>query len=268
VSSARPAHRPAPSDRRRRVRFWGKLLSWPASVHTDPLAPQSLPRIESLGSRQFLQRLLPALCTVPSALRPLHPTPLSHYARTRALDVGAGIGRVACDTLLPLFDDVVLLEPVPALIHAAVAAAKDNAPPPAPRWKGLAEQRTSATFLQGTLQDFDPLRPHTTATHLARVGFAPDPPDADAATGFDVVWCQWCLMYLSDVDLVAFLRRARAALRSPENGLVVVKENVCRDGEGGERRVRYDEEDSSVTRCVRAPYMRACVRACCVLTRV
>jgi protein N-terminal methyltransferase len=39
----------------------------------------------------------------------------------RALDVGAGIGRVTADTLLPLVHDVVLLEPVESLLRAAVS---------------------------------------------------------------------------------------------------------------------------------------------------
>lgn len=69
----------------------------------------TLPRIDSLGSRQLLLQLLPELCTVPSSIAPLSYT--KPY-RFRALDVGAGVGRVTSDVLLHLFDDVVLLEPV------------------------------------------------------------------------------------------------------------------------------------------------------------
>jgi protein N-terminal methyltransferase len=47
---------------------------------------QSLPRVDALGSRQFLMALMPELCIVPSALRPLNP-PIKKR-RIRALDVG------------------------------------------------------------------------------------------------------------------------------------------------------------------------------------
>lgn len=63
---------------------------------------------------------------------------------------------------------------------------------------------------------------------------------------------QWCLGHLSDPELVSFLRRARAALRtSPAGtceGFIVVKENVCADdaAEGAGR--LFDDEDSSITR--------------------
>lgn len=116
-------------------------------------------------------------------------------------------------------------------------------------WKGIAEARTSVTFLQGTLQSFDPLRPLDSATLIGRVGYTPPADDLSGdEAGFDVVWAQWCLGCLSDADLVAFLRSARKALRDPAHGLVVVKENLC--SEAGEPRAVFDESDSSLTRCV------------------
>ncbi|KAF7304834.1 Alpha N-terminal protein methyltransferase 1 [Mycena kentingensis (nom. inval.)] len=217
----------------------------------------SLPRVESLGSRLFLLRLLPELCTVASALKPLQHTP---SCRTRALDVGAGIGRVTADTLLYFFDDVVLLEPAFHFIQAAVArgraseaATSTTAPlalPGRPRpLKGIADRTKSVTFLQGTLQDFDPARPHH-ANMLERVGYVPDA--TDALDGFDVVWCQWCLGHLAADDLVAFLRRSHAALRNKERSLIVVKENLCSDKPDGSAEVIFDEQDSSLTRSDRA----------------
>ncbi|KAI0065382.1 DUF858-domain-containing protein [Artomyces pyxidatus] len=194
----------------------------------------SLPRVESLGSRQFLLHLMPSLLTVPSALRPLRPAP-PPARRTRALDVGAGIGRVTSDTLLPLINDVVLLEPVDALVQAALAAA--------PAWRGIADASRSVSVFQGTLQGFDPARPAAGAHCLGRVGYVPDAEEA----GFDVVWCQWCLMYMSDADVVAFFRRAKAALRG-EDSVVVVKENVCQPAPDGGETAEFDEEDSSITR--------------------
>lgn len=90
----------------------------------------------------------------------------------------------------------------------------------------------------------------------------------DEPVQYDVVWGQWCLQHLSDKDLVAFLERAKACLRTPlpaptqqpvgtgtgkgavldGAGIIVVKENVLRDAEDGSERVWYDDEDHSITR--------------------
>lgn len=200
--------------------------------------------------------LFPELSTVPSSARPLKPAPPRRF---RALDVGAGIGRVTSDTLLHLVSDVVLLEPVESLIQTAISRGQASAatsqsgnanklPLQKQKWKGIADGSKSVTFLQGTLQECDPANPAKTATFLGRVGYTPPVPDDDS--GFDVVWCQWCLTYMSDSDLIAFFKRSQAALRKEGPGVIVVKENVCKDGEGGVPAIQFDEEDSSVTRCV------------------
>lgn len=198
--------------------------------------------------------LFPELSAVQSAVRPLKPAPSRRF---RALDVGAGIGRVTSDTLLHLVSDVVLLEPVESLIQAALsqgrasavkAPSKDESRIPLQKrkWKGIADGSKSVTFLQGTLQACDPANPLRTATFLGRVGYLPPSPDDES--GFDVVWCQWCLTYLTDADLITFLKRSQAALRKEGPGVIVVKENVCRDDEGGVPKISFDETDSSVTR--------------------
>lgn len=64
---------------------------------------------------------------------------------------------------------------------------------------------------------------------------------------------------MSHNDLVAFLRRARAALRHPSDmeddaqseygkPMIVVKENCCEDSPQGAPNEFLDEEDSSLTR--------------------
>ncbi|OSC97138.1 DUF858-domain-containing protein [Trametes coccinea BRFM310] len=225
----------------------------------------SLPRVDALGSRQFLMHLLPELCTVPSAIRPLHVPDGLANRRTRALDVGAGVGRVTADVLLHLFADVVLVEPVEPFIAeavrrgrasetaaSAIAGGTEENPEAMAPWKGIRDKAKSVTFIQATLQDFDPARPTSGASSkskvLARVGYDPADDGAvdDLDSGFDVVWCQWCLGALSDPDLVAFFRRSKAALRDPSRGLIVVKENLC--SEAGEPRAVFDESDSSLTR--------------------
>lgn len=146
---------------------------------------------------------------------------------------------------------MVLLEPVDNFIQEALARGRASvSPSPDSKhpWRGIADNSKSVTFLRGTLQDFDPARPHD-ADILDRVGCAPAQFD-EAVSGFDVVWCQWCLGHLSDPDLAAFLRRSRAALRDPARSVIVVKENLCSDEADGSACVVFDEQDSSLTRSV------------------
>ena len=79
---------------------------------------------------------------------------------------------------------------------------------------------------------------------LGRAGFHSEQEEGD----FDIIWCQWCLGHLSDQELVAFFKRARGALKALADGLIVVKENLCRDEEDGSPRSVFDHEDSSLTR--------------------
>jgi len=216
----------------------------------------SLPRVDALGSRQFILHLLPELSTVPSAIRPLSASPPTH--RTRAIDVGAGIGRVTSTVLLHVVDDVVLLEPVESFIkeaHAAGLASAEEGSSVTP-WKGIKEATKSVTFLQGTLQSFDPSdslssSSTTTTKYVGRVGYTP-PSSSDIDTKIDIAWCQWCLGHLSDLDLVAFLQRCKAALRDPTRSLIVVKENLCKDAGNGKARTVFDEQDSTLTRSDKA----------------
>ncbi|KAF8651419.1 hypothetical protein AX16_004722 [Volvariella volvacea WC 439] len=232
----------------------------------------SLPRVDALGSRLFLLNLYPELSIVPSAFKPLESPNPPQKRRIRALDVGAGVGRVTSDVLLHLADDVTLLEPVEQFVQealrrgrasASLLAAVNTDPSTSQDkqqesdqevnerkpWKGLANSTKSVTFLQGTLQSFDPLYPHR-VDFLDRVGFQPQRPQDEIGMGFDVIWCQWCLGHLSDKDLVEFFKRCYAALRDKEKGrsLIVVKENLCVDTEDGRPDAVFDEQDSSLTR--------------------
>ncbi|KAG6814383.1 hypothetical protein H0H92_010969 [Tricholoma furcatifolium] len=209
--------------------------------------------LDALGSRLFLLNLFPELSTVPSAFKPLQP---KLPQRTRALDVGAGVGRVTSDVLLHLVSDVVLLEPVEPFVQEALARCRASARTDSHQrgqrpWKGIADGSKSVTILQDTLQNFDPMNPHR-ATFLDRIGYQPPRPLDDINMGFDVIWCQWCLGHLSDSDLVAFFQRSHAALKDQGHGrsLIVVKENLCQDMADGSARTVFDEEDSSLTRSV------------------
>lgn len=235
----------------RRIWFWGTDLN-KYNERAELIRLKSLPRVDALGSRQFLLHLLPELCTVPSAIQPLSPAVFEH--RTRAIDVGAGIGRVTSTVLLHLIEDVVLLEPVDSFIMEAYGAGRISASDaelvkPDIRWKGIKEGAKSVTFLQGTLQAFDPSQPLSASKLIGRVGYTPSPNLlSDVNEKLDVAWCQWCLGHLSDIDLIAFLKRCKHALREGGRSLIVVKENLCRDQDDGGPRTVFDEQDSSLTR--------------------
>ncbi|TDL24765.1 hypothetical protein BD410DRAFT_60326 [Rickenella mellea] len=236
------------------IDYWN---SRPASVDgvLGGFGTGSLPRVDALGSRLFLLSLIPQLSIVPSAIRPLNPLPPTR--RTRAVDVGAGVGRVTSSVLLHLVQDVVLVEPVDNFVREALARASATEHLSG-EWKGLLDKRKSVTVLQGTLQDFDPSKPITgsNATLLGRVGYSPPDSEhqAEDESGFDVIWCQWCLGHLSDPDLVEFFLRARKSLRSAKKGtgdfegLIIVKENTCSEKPPGTPTVRFDAQDSSLTR--------------------
>lgn len=190
--------------------------------------------------------LFPGLSTVPSAFRPLDAP--ADPPRTRALDVGAGVGRVTSDVLLHLVSDVTLLEPVDPFVQEALSRARSSTDPSFPgAWTGLSDASKSVTVLQGTLQDFHPLKPHH-ARFLDRIGYQNPRPADEIGLGFDVIWCQWCLGHLSDVDLVDFFKRSKESLKTHPKAVLVVKENICPDSPDGEPVQVFDEQDSSLTR--------------------
>ena len=193
--------------------------------------------------------LMPELCTVKSAIRPLQAKPPQR--RIRAVEVGAGVGRVTSDVLLHLVHDVVVVEPVEKFIQQAVkrgtaSAAGDVSDPAEKPWKGIQAKSKSVTFLQGTLQTFDPSHPASDTKHLGRVGYTPVEDDTDSL--FDIIWCQWCLGHLSDPDLLQFFKRCKRGLRDAGNSLIVVKENLCSDTDDEQPLTIFDESDSSLTR--------------------
>lgn len=99
--------------------------------------------------------------------------------RLTALDVGAGIGRVSRNVLSPLFDEVIMIEPVAKFVQEAYrsAAAGD--------WRHLSSDKKTGSsrlqssesppkrvhFVRGALQDIDPGHPFAGAD---RVGVVTD----------------------------------------------------------------------------------------------
>ncbi|KFX91639.1 hypothetical protein O988_07665 [Pseudogymnoascus sp. VKM F-3808] len=124
----------------------------------------------------------------------------------RAVDCGAGIGRITRGLLLSLAEKVDVVEPIKKFTDAL----KDV--------PGVGE--------------------------VYNVGLELWKPASGAV--YDLVWNQWCVGHLTDLQLVAYLRRCGEALRREEGGKVVgwivVKENLTSEEDV------YDETDSSVTR--------------------
>ena len=107
----------------------------------------------------------------------------------RALDCGAGIGRITKRLLLPMFQTVDMVELSRKFLDAS--------------HQFIGEQVSRVDkFICSGLQDFTP-----------EVG------------RYDVIWCQWVLGHLTDSDLEDFFKRCQAGL-APE-GLLVIKENVA-----------------------------------------
>ncbi|EDO32912.1 predicted protein [Nematostella vectensis] len=119
-------------------------------------------------------------------------------------DCGAGIGRVTKHVLLPLFETVDMVEQNPDYLEKAK------------EYLGEKSCRIGHFYPVG-LQEFDP-----------------------EAGRYDVIWCQWVMLYLTDEDFVSFLNRCKKSLK--EGGVVCVKENVSK------KDYEFDAEDSSVTR--------------------
>ena len=110
-------------------------------------------------------------------------------ATMKALDCGAGIGRLTKLLLTTVFDSVDLLEQNPKFVEEA------------PAYLGTEKAAKVEKFICSGLQSFTPEQKH-----------------------YDVIWIQWVLGHLTDEDFVAFFKRCKLGLK--ENGIIVVKENI------------------------------------------
>jgi protein N-terminal methyltransferase len=120
------------------------------------------------------------------------------------VDCGAGMGRVTKAVLLPRFERVDLVEPVRNLLDEA-------------KQQLMKDERAERYLLVG-LQDFHP-----------------------EPGRYDCIWNQWCCLYLTDDDLVEYLKRCKVALKP--DGIICCKENVVLQGPHV-----FDKDDNSVTR--------------------
>lgn len=124
----------------------------------------SVPRLDAAASRMLLLSILPGLSTITPAHRAKQPLskslPVTTRRSFRALDCGAGIGRVSSNVLLPLFNRVDIVEPVAKFLQEAERAAiigRDG-------WKAVAKESEGGKGVRmwcAGLQYFDPRAPGT-----------------------------------------------------------------------------------------------------------
>jgi len=138
--------------------------------------------------------------TLPSGTK--KQTPTTRRFR-RCLDAGAGIGRVTGGLLQHHSEHVDLLEPMKHLLTKARQKLGGT--------QGKKNGGCKFGYICSTMQKFKPAR-----TRM-----------------YDLVWCQWMLMYVSDEDAVEFLRKLGKTLTTDDpRGIIVVKENLPDPGQG------------------------------------
>jgi len=109
----------------------------------------------------------------------------------RALDCGAGIGRVSKHFLLKVFDVVDLLEQCTEFTNNIHKYMKDE----------KLSSRIEKIYNEG-MQTFHPCPGH-----------------------YDVIWIQWVIGHLTNDDCVAFLQRCKQGLK--KGGCICIKDNVA-----------------------------------------
>lgn len=125
-----------------------------------------------------------------------------------AADCGAGIGRITKHFLLSRFQHVDLVEQSPRLLNSSH------------NYIGT-PNNTRITCINIGLQDFKP-----------------------AANSYDVIWIQWVIGHIHDLDCIQFFRRCAAGLRP--NGVIILKDNTSEDWT-----FVVDKSDHSVSRAPR-----------------
>ncbi|KKY26673.1 hypothetical protein UCDDS831_g01333 [Diplodia seriata] len=133
--------------------------------------------------------------------------PLAH-----AVDCGAGIGRITLGFLLKIAESVDVVEPV----------------------QKFTDQ----------LKETDGCKDLIAAGRIgsiANVGL--ENWTLDVPYRYDLIWNQWCVGHLTDVQLVEYFKRCQEHL--VDGGCIVVKENMSTALNGEDL---FDDEDSSVTR--------------------
>lgn len=166
-----------------------------------------VPTKDIVGSATFLRKLS-------SRMRPNKSQGEVKYG----IELGAGIGRVTKKLLYKYCDKVDLLEYNEDFVKQMEVVLKD-----------LKQEGKIGDIYTTGMQDF--------FTKNGNAGVY------EEGRKYWLVWCQWCLNYLPDNELIEFLRKFGESLS--ENGTIIVKENIVSNINDEDV---FDEIDSSVTR--------------------
>jgi protein N-terminal methyltransferase len=144
--------------------------------------------------------------------------PSLDFSLGSACECGAGIGRVTKGLLLGLgVSQCDIVESSSRLLYEA------------PEYIG--EGASKCRFYCSGLQDWDPPKRR-----------------------YSIIWIQWVLCYLTDNDIIAFLKRCSEGILEDGKGVIILKENTC-----GDQTFVVDSEDASVCRSL--PYWLKLVEA-------
>lgn len=130
------------------------------------------------------------------------------FKLNNCLDCGAGVGRITKHVLLKRFKHVTLLE---ANLHWSVRSRAY-----------LGRKRANqCTFINDKLENLSNILP---------------------VKSVDLIWFQWCLQYVTDIDAIAILTAAGKGLTS--TGLIILKENKPTVGTTGSSRLDRFQMDT------------------------
>ena len=135
-------------------------------------------RIDLQGSANFFAKL--------RRQSKKYPTGPTGRKLRRAVDCGAGIGRITAGFLSNIAETVDIVEPVKSFTDQIKG--KDN------------------------------------VGEVYNVGLESWHPDKDGLGPYDLIWNQWCVGQLTDAQLVKYLKRLPSVLS--EGGWIIVKENL------------------------------------------
>lgn len=161
-------------------------------------------RIDLQGSNNFMAKLRRKQ-TLPSGVAKSKPALLS-----RAVDCGAGIGRITAGFLVNIAEKVDIVEPVVKFTDE-ISSGTSFA-----QWR---DQGKIGEIYNIGLEDWTP------------------------SQCYSLVWNQWCVGQLTDTQLCLYLQRCAAMLET--GGWIVVKENLSTSVSDEDI---FDDVDSSVTR--------------------
>lgn len=178
-------------DHKAAIKYWSSTEATVSGVLGG--YPQ-VSRIDLQGSSNFLAKLRRQSKHFPQGKK-----------LQKAVDCGAGIGRITTGFLSKVAKQVDIVEPVKSFT--------------------------------------DQVKDGENVGEIYNVGLEAWNPHNDGLGPYDLIWNQWCLSQLTDIQLVEYLQRLPPVLS--EGGWIVVKENLSNHHLNVDV---FDETDSSVTR--------------------